>query len=156
MNTKLSDSIISIVESFLPVGTKDKVLVLAIDARVHFYFKTKEISAIRGIHIAIYRPDNYTKVIMAIEDKDLPSFIFNKDLPFVFKSDHDSCWRDDGLSSPLFKVTHEMVKELEEKGAKRLPFDRYSWFTYICGMKILPGKIEVDRDKDYAVKLILS
>ena len=154
MKTELANSIIAITEAFLPRSTRDKLLCVSVDARVHDWLKQKEISSIRGIHIAIYRPSNYTKVVMAV-NHDI-AFTFDQSLRFEFKSDHDSCWRDDGLRSPLSNIQCEMVKELSEKGADSKPFGLYSWFVGISSIKIIPGSINIDRNNNHSVTLTLN
>ena len=154
MKTELANSIIAITEAFLPRSTRDKILCISVDARVHDWLKQKEISSIRGIHIAIYRPSNYTKVVMAV-NHDI-AFTFDQSLHFEYKSDHDSCWRDDGLRSPLFNIKQEMVEELCKKGANPRPFDDYSWFVGISSIKIIPGSINVDRNNNYSVTFTLN
>jgi len=156
MKIELADSIISIVDFVLPNPVQDKVLCISIDARVHDWKSQKEVSAIRGIHIAIYRPSNYIKVIMAIDNEHVPAFSFNKNLQFEFKSDHDSCWRDDGLRSPISKVACEMVDEIVKKGAKTKPFAVYSWFVGVSSINLVSGSIKVDRNDNYKVSLILD
>lgn len=153
MITRIEESIIAITEAFLPKFTEDKVLCISIDARLNYYGKKQVKGVIRGIHIAIYRPMNYTKVIMAVDSENIPAFTFDPSLTFKHMSDHDSCWRSDGLESPLNKVSHDMVNELEANGAPKLPYSQYTWDCTISEMKIVPGKILVDRNKDYKVTL---
>ena len=65
---------------------------------------------------------------------------------FQYKVDHDSCWKTTGITSPLFEVTCQMADEIQKLGAPVLPLGKYAWFNYISEIKIVPGKIELERD----------
>jgi hypothetical protein len=147
MQMNLSDAIVTITESFLPQFTPDQVLCFTIDSRIqHYDDKNKHIHYTKGLYIVIHRPSNYTRVIIAEEKKNLPVFTFNPDADFKYKSDHDSCWKGDGISSPLFKAASEMVSEIQKLGAPHLSLNQYSWFNHIPQIKIVPGRIDIERN----------
>jgi hypothetical protein len=64
MQTEMSNSIEAIVDAFCR-NNPDKVLCISLDARLEY----KEYHVSRGIQFAISAPDNYVKVVMAVEDK---------------------------------------------------------------------------------------
>jgi len=147
MQMNMKDAIVTIVESFLTPFTPHQVLCFAIDSRLHYYDnEVKHIHYTKGLYIAIHRPSNYTRVIIAEEKKNLPVFKFDPNADFVYKSDHDSCWKDDGISSPLFKSVCHMVSEIQKLGAPDLPFNQYSWYNHISEIKLVPGRIEIERN----------
>lgn len=157
MKIDLSSALISIVDYFLPRFTEGKVLCATIRVSVNYRdSKTKVDGVFNSIHFAFYRPTNYTTVIMAVGPNDLSALKFNPAAKFRFTSDHDSCWKNDGVTSPLFNLTCNMVNKIKENGAPDLPVDQYSWFVNIVDLNILPGKILVDRYNDYEVCLELE
>lgn len=155
MQTRISNAIIPVVEDLLTPGN---VLLVAIDARLDYYSEDQKYEpkgVLRGVHIAISKPSNYKKVVMAVDNKNI-AFRFDPSLDFKFQSDHDSCWRSDGLQSPLWEISRGMVEEITKNGAPDLPWKEYSWFCHISHFKIVPGEIKIDRNNDYKVTLILK
>lgn len=63
------------------------------------------------VHLLFHRPDNYTKVMWKITGN--PREAYNDFTVWVVQSDHDSCWKSDGLSTPMFNLGYKMVKELD-------------------------------------------
>jgi hypothetical protein len=50
----------------------------------------------KDVWLVFYRPNNYTKVLMR-EEKLSPFELEGKSIQFKQLSDHDSCWRSDGM-----------------------------------------------------------
>lgn len=107
---RLEDVVIAFVEQLLPRGSdRQRLLQMSFEIRAQKPEGGKEIRYY--LHLLFHRPNNYTKVLwnMTNEMKKTPRD-FTK---WQVKCDHDSGWRTDGLSSPLFNLGFEMVKKID-------------------------------------------
>jgi len=93
----------SIVESMLPLFSGPKLgLSMILDIRASY----KDKDASRLLQLIFVRPSNYTKVFTRQFDwEDLHGD------EFMLQSDHDSCWRSDGLDE-IFKLVSECCNEV--------------------------------------------
>ncbi len=99
----LKQVIPSIVEAMLPRFSHEELgLAITLDLRDNFYYddSEKNKSASTDVRFIFHRPSNYTKVLVNYE---FNSFHDTKNNPmdnkvyFEKHSDHDSCWRTDGV-----------------------------------------------------------
>ncbi|TSC60424.1 MAG: hypothetical protein LiPW15_302 [Parcubacteria group bacterium LiPW_15] len=109
--------ITTLVETALPrFSGEKKLLYVLIEAGV-----TKEKVAVpshrRFIHLLFHRPGNHTAVMVAVTDN--PHFRKEEMKDWRVVSCHDSCWRSDGVESPLSKLYFEMCKEVDSAAAPR-------------------------------------
>jgi len=109
MQTNIENVIVSIVESFMPRFSDISLgLLILLDLSYSQYRSDgkNDITVRKPVYYLIHRPSNYTKVFIldSLKDEDNfrcpPSYldvINKKDLRWMIRSDHDSCWRSDGL-----------------------------------------------------------
>jgi hypothetical protein len=88
------------------------------------------------ISFVFHRPSNYTKVFFHVGDQALP---FHAIPAWSLMSNHDSCWREDGVSSNLAKVYFAMAKNFSGAPIKQIDTTRLASFS----PKIL--KVQVER-----------
>jgi len=122
MKIELSSAIPTIVESFLPRFSDKRLgLLFEIDASFNNYTKNDEDYNRREyLQMLIIRPDNYTKVLFRkVTFVDGGYHVMVKK-PITWKklSDHDSCWRTDGMRC-FFQYKCEVWKWFEERGIAR-------------------------------------
>lgn len=103
-----------VVEAMLPRGTRNKVLILTMLASVG---RKDEYGAsgqrqTRIVHFLFYRPSNYTKVGLLITDGQA-SLLLARDHVWSVVSDHDSCWKSDGVDHHLSRLYFEMCKQVD-------------------------------------------
>lgn len=87
------------VESMLPRFSSEEIcLRMIIDASWSYYLNEgKETSFKKSIMLIFYRPNNYTKVLYK-DITDDPHAHHTRDyIMMKLLSDHDSCWRTDGM-----------------------------------------------------------
>lgn len=107
---QIEQAITAMVESFLPRFSSEKIgLLVTLDLRDNDYGYAKdgntrvreEKSACTTISFIFYRPSNYTKVLVHYEfNNGLQPYETDPKCNEVFfeqHSDHDSCWRSDGM-----------------------------------------------------------
>ena len=102
-------TVCNIVESMLPTSTYERLgLQIKLDINAYDYGdEDTELydirSAWREIKFVFVRPSNYTQVYVTVRD--------NRDQKdsWTLQSDHDSCWRSDGLRS-IFKCVQEVCR----------------------------------------------
>lgn len=117
MKIDVSNVVVEIVENTLPRFTADKLLLVSIRASyLHFPHGYKngndlsdEFNYTTFLHFIFHRPNNYTKVMFL--ESSAP-FIKEGD-EFKLVSDHDSCWKADGVFSSVSKVHNRVISELE-------------------------------------------
>jgi hypothetical protein len=80
-----------------------------------------EITIRKYISFVFHRPSNYTKVFVNISNVALPFHVI-KD--WSLESDHDSCWRDDGVRSVLSKEYFAIAKHLKGAPINQHDFSR--------------------------------
>ncbi len=119
MNIKIKKVLTSVVESFLPRFCDKKLgLLIMIDCSYDNY--EKDVSVRFPLYYLIHRPSNYTKVLFldVIKNKDFrcpPSYydvIKKQGLPWILKSNHDSCWGEDGFND-LFDIEYKTMELFE-------------------------------------------
>ncbi len=102
----IKNVIVKFVEALLPHSTKDKALL------VNLELASGEVR--EDIGIIIYRPSNYTKVLVQhLEDGSCPHIHYNS-LPWSLESNHDSCWKIDGLSK-ISNTAYRLMQETDEE-----------------------------------------
>lgn len=113
-------TIAEIVEAILPRGSAENVgLYIHVDMRGNYYppdretnENWRELDAHRDVHLIFARPTAYTKVWSVTNSRmGLP-----KPEEFALRSDHDSCWRTDGLRD-IHAAYMAIRKELAGQGA---------------------------------------
>lgn len=104
------ESVVStIVEAMLPRGSgQHKVLVMAFDVRVVRRGNYATRPHQRIAHLMFQRIQNYTKVGWSVTDT--VGARFDRLTSWEIKSDHDSCWRNDGVYSPMAQLVYEMAE----------------------------------------------
>ena len=116
MDIQIKHVLKSVVESFLPRFCDEKLgLLIMIDCSYNNF--EKDISSRFPLYYLIQRPSNYTKVLFidGMENEDFecpPSYhdiIKKEGLPWVLKSNHDSCWKTDGFND-LFNTEHKTME----------------------------------------------
>lgn len=122
MKIELSSAIPTIVESFLPRFSDSKLgLLFEIDASFRNYTENGEDYDRREcLQMLIIRPSNYTKVLfrkVAFVDSGYHDMI-KKPITWKKLSDHDSCWRSDGMRC-FFQHKCEVWNWFEKKGIAR-------------------------------------
>ncbi|MBI2639402.1 MAG: hypothetical protein HYW90_00710 [Candidatus Sungbacteria bacterium] len=129
---RLEDALEVLVEKLLPRFSSDNsLLLISLDVRACVLKpkngKQKRVVR-RYVYLMFHRPNNYTKVLWnATTNNRKPVWDFTE---WEVKSDHDSCWTTDGLSTPLFNLGLVMTKEIDPKLP---PIDcevlaHFSWF----------------------------
>lgn len=103
-----------IVESMLPTFThKDVVLGMILSSSYGVFYKDEEYRECENFFVLFHRPSNYTKVLMKkINHLERPLGVTHL---MEQLSDHDSCWRSDGLRW-IFKSWMDMRDKIETAG----------------------------------------
>jgi len=150
------------VESMLPRFSDEKIgLVMKVGMKWYYFCNDEENEKhfFKEFLIVFHRPHNYTKVFV----KDISDYrIFNIDDEFFdieLKSDHDSCWKSDGLRF-IFKAFTESWDYFDQygiEGRKIDPMIHYSMlgngnpcYRFIDFKKANPSD---DYTKDYKIKI---
>lgn len=112
MSVKMSlrSAITALVEIALPRFSDDKtVLVMTIDVRIR---KHGDAFANRHqyVHLMFQRPNNYTKVMWSLVNEPANHCRIKE---WKVESDHDSCWKTDGLDTPFFNLVRDMINEID-------------------------------------------
>lgn len=107
---RLTEVITTLVEAALPrFSGANKLLCVLLEVEV-----TKKEGTMLGprqfIHFLFHRPGNYTTVMMAVTDN--PHLRREEIKDWKVTSCHDSCWRGDGVESPLFSLYIHMCTEV--------------------------------------------
>ena len=142
MKVEVADAAVAIVEAMLPrFSPEDRFLHIPVGASVSCYSvdgRDTDVTVHRDIHLLFHRPHNYTKVWVAMdgwfkmyeqpEGQRFGKWVWRQisddrfynlnDLDWYMTSNHDSCWRSDGLQSPLFEIYMAMQDALSEEAAK--------------------------------------
>ena len=108
---ELIEVITTIVETALPrFSDAKKLLCVNLEVEVTKEGST-ELGTRRFVHILFHRPNNYTTVMLGVTDDIHLRTEEMKE--WKVTSCHDSCWRGDGVESPLFRLYIEMCKEVD-------------------------------------------
>lgn len=114
-----------VVETFLPKGTKDKVMIFDIRIDVSCYEGDEDVSIYKNIQIGFYAPNNYIQVGYRKSDEG----------PFTHTANHDSGWRE-GAKRGLDVIIEEIQNEIKEKGIQDK--DLYPFVHFgMRGIKVL-------------------
>ena len=106
-----ADAVATLVEAALPrFSGEKKLLYVLLDVEVTRE-ESSEFGPRRFVHFPFRRPGNYTTVMMTVTN----SILLRKEeiVDWEVTSCHDSCWRGDGLLSPLSKLYFEMCEEVD-------------------------------------------
>ncbi len=134
---RLSSAIQSLVEVMLPIGSEHGLFIMC-DLRLEI--EKYKLATSKDVGFSFYRPTNYTKVFVAESDR----WIEPEASAFVLTSDHDSCWRSDGVDSVISRYYFEMAKSIQ--GKKEIaPKDMWEFVNF---HEIKLVKVEVDRVRD--------
>lgn len=122
MKIEMEKVISEMVEAMLPRFSEDKVLLLTADVSYEEFDERFSVDAHRfSIHFAFHRPGNYTKVLFATSER---AWRIEEGLELCHTSDHDSCWRGDGVERPLRKIHWEecdkILDQIEAKCGKKV------------------------------------
>jgi len=152
----------SVVEAMLPRFSHEKLgLMITLDLRDNCYDEydtTKDRSAATDMRFIFHRPSNYTKVLINYK---FNSFHDTKNNPrfnivyFEKHSDHDSCWRSDGMR--ILNIHRNNVeKYMGINYNETSPFYSFSIFepiTYVRFQTIEPVKDEDNYITGYNIKV---
>jgi len=136
------------VEAMLPrFSNKELCLYMAFD---YDYTETtkcgKRQNKRKHFSVLFQRPDNYTKVLVNFEDTNhlnRENIIKGKEIIWKLMSDHDSCWRSDGMRffNQLFN-------------GKPVDFEQISFSLSGSPKYIITSKMNVDRETKKSVVVI--
>lgn len=124
-----------------------KALYVSLDLRLSAHQKDETGHTSRIVHLIFERPSNYTKVWAVTDD----AWQVPKPEAFTMRSDHDSCWRSDGL-----RVITEAYSDLFEKLRERNPGCSPSEFCVIHAVQWLSIEYAPVSTADPHVKRITS
>jgi len=108
----------SIVESMLPTFSDKLALRVVLRLEIDHYseLEDQDLHATRYVEYIFHRVTNYTRVYMRQAENSRDLHIQPGDhLEYERTSDHDSCWRTDGLRD-LPQIYFEMRRPFEERG----------------------------------------
>ncbi len=134
------------VEALLPRGSgEERGFVMSLDIWV-MREDGKGDDARKLVHLLFHRPRSYTKVLWAESDGPSRPEDFSV---WELKCNHDSCWRTDGISTPLNQLALKMGKQLKSRDVVRQ-------IAIVDGQKFSREKIQLEeRDKNhYTVKFL--
>lgn len=109
----LDNVLTKIVEAMLPrFSPQNEGLLVTLDARMYIYSDDGEsdCDVSKMFHVLYNRPNNYTKVFVAMNDSWFINDIKPEDWDNT--SDHDSCWTTDGIR-PLTRAYAEMRTHIQ-------------------------------------------
>ena len=112
-----ADAVATLVEAALPRFSGEKKLLYVLLEVEVTKEERSELGSCRFVHFLFRRLGNYTTVMMAVTD----DIRLRKEEIKNWKvtSHHDSCWRGDGVLSPLFQLHIEMCKEVDQTARPR-------------------------------------
>lgn len=146
LSMDIGNVVSSIAEAMLPRFSDDKtVLVMSFDLAVRKKGDYKGPGIAIKAHLMFHRPHNYTKALWNISTE---WDNYRSHRIWKIKSDHDSCWRSDGVSTPFFELGQRMMRELDPKlGCQEVEFSTH--FDFITNgepkiVKLL--SYELDRE----------
>jgi hypothetical protein len=103
-------TIAAIVELALPrFSPENRVLAMVLDVRVRKHSDGAK-TLYWNVQLMFHRPSNYTKVMWLVMKEFKPTDTIHK---WSVESNHDSCWRTDGLATPLFEIVHGLVNQID-------------------------------------------
>ena len=121
---------------------------LSEDEKAEFMFAgTTSISLESYMSFLFYRPSNYTLVLQAKRSERF--FSLDDKSRWTFQSDHDSCWRSDGLrniSKEIFKLRDIFMKKIQSL------YEKYG-LEYNISISDVNGSIGVSIDKVQRIRI---
>ena len=134
--------IASVVEAMLP-RFSDNELGLLISVRMDMHdfgygsdgntFERDELCVSQVINLLFVRPGNYTQVYSNVTEFNKWNSLYNNDkIKWIFESDHDSCWRSDGLrilTDSYFKMADKFKGRIKS-GKEMSGFDTHHFFCF--------------------------
>lgn len=120
---------------------KDKLLWVPVE--IDIQHAEKDIAIRKNAHFLFHRDSNYVKVFMSV---DTPEFRFSpslKNIPrdmWICKCNHDSCWRTDGVGTPLHKLHMGAYEGIEIASSDEGVSEYIS--MGITGPKLITGKVK--------------
>ena len=110
----ISDVIVGIKERVIPRGQANpKALYLCFDVGLRVY-SPMEVSRRSLVHVLLYCPYGGS-VHTFVAEKDFGPYGPVSKLDWENTSNHDSCWRTDGLNTPFDKIYFRMADEINEE-----------------------------------------
>lgn len=111
---RLSDLVSTIKEQVIPRGQhNEKALYLCLDVGLRVYSPI-EASCRSLVHILLYCPYGGS-VHTFVAEQDFGPTMSLRELEWDNTSNHDSCWRSDGLDTPLSRIYFRMADEINAK-----------------------------------------
>lgn len=129
-------TIATIVEAMLP-RFSSPVLGLNMILEIIANDPNADKDARRYLHLLFIRPSNYTKVFTRVIG-DRGNHCIGREIEFKLMSDHDSCWRSDGLSQ-MFQLLRECCNEIDPEA----PFAKLCPSVKFCIFRGGPKYVEV-------------
>lgn len=105
----------------------------------------------RWVHLIFERPSTYTKVFSFVSERHVSSPELRPE-DFDMQSDHDSCWRSDGLRV-IDKTWFAIRDILDGRNGRPGPDNRQSWFNIIDAIEWLAIVVERVPDQDCRKRL---
>lgn len=125
-----------IVKTFLPKGTKDKVLTIGFNLTLSEYNDDETLWYSRFIEFCYFAPNNYIQVGYRLNTED----------EFIHVANHDSCWRE-GARRGLREAINDVENAFEEKGFNH-EYAHYDVDFGLSGMKLRENTCLVFKQKD--------
>ena len=129
-----ASAICALVEGMLPRGSGPENG-LAIQLIAELEGKERNVKEVEPFHhtrryisFVFVRANNYTKVFFNVSHGISPINRIKAD-DWELVSDHDSCWRDDGVGSKLADVYFEMAKEFKGAPIEQRDNSRFDAFS---------------------------
>ena len=134
-NIRLGSALCSIVEAMLPIGSEHGLFIMC-DMRLENEKTHKRNST--DLVFIFYRKTNYTKVFVAQSEK----WIEPEAESFKLSSDHDSCWRTDGVDSV---ISNHFFRMADQVRGKQAPKDLWEFVNL---HEIKKVKVVVDKQQE--------
>jgi hypothetical protein len=143
---KISQAIIVLVETALPKGTLNRVMVVQIKWDIDNLKTDNAFSEF--LHFVIFNESNYTFV--GVCDFEMGFMHLDSETKITRKSYHDSAWRSDGIESTIWKKADEINAKLTSSP---------DWSIYISfglfGAKVYNGSlINLESFEDGGVRFV--
>lgn len=163
MKIELSECICKMVYK-MPVE-KNKLLFISVRCNYDFYEKDIHIELPTStVNFIFHKASNYIKVLFVVLN-DI--FIFPEHLiDMKLTSYHDSCWRSDGVSSPLTKFHHNKCEELKQEINKKIDnyadkfhkliYASYPSFALFHRSDIIDGTVIISDNRDHNYNCIVT
>jgi len=139
------------VEAMLPRFSDQKLaLVMKINLRWNYYSENGEndTSFSKTFLVVFHRPSNYTKVLL----KEIDHTFYHNDNKFIdmeLKSDHDSCWRSDGMRW-IYQTYSEAWDYFDELGIDGRKLNAHVGYAITGSPKYYLVDLKVDRENHTA------